>query len=132
MKMRIPPLRAEEMLDQLDTWLSEAPAHEATLLMEVLTALRGPDSDYPLKYETTSKVRFLAMPKVGAQLDVKTGYSIRECKLEDLPNPEALAKFGLPSPHFLQHYAYAKSALEQIYARRAMVAGTLPVGEEQL
>ena len=62
--------RTRKMLDQIDTFLARPATAEPGELWDVLTALRGPDSDNEMVKEyTTCPIRRAAFPKL-VSLDI--------------------------------------------------------------
>lgn len=61
------PTTAREVLDLIDNFLLEGDSTETNKLWDVLSALRGPDSDdFRLKDETTIHIRRAAFPRFSS------------------------------------------------------------------
>ncbi len=106
-------MRAEvrQMLDQIDAFLTEQPAEIARDLVDILTALRGPDDGARLrKQQTTAHIRRAALPRVCDRTDYSpliTGWDTRRSDVADRCGMDDLRYFD----HF---YTHARRAFEAI------------------
>ena len=106
------PRGLNEMLDMIDKFLTYNP--KASVLWDILSALRGPDSDdMELKEQTTIHIRSAAFPltaTVGSLCGIAY-FAKKEDASKRLPY---FAKRVNTHPHFMFHYQEAVRQLIQL------------------
>lgn len=105
---------ALQLIREIDRWSETAELTEVHRLWDILTAMRGPDSDdIDIKYETTARVRHLAFPALAG----RAGAIVRggADDMERLEDEVKSAHFRQESWHFRRHIEMALRALVNMF-----------------
>lgn len=127
--MRQEASNAAEALDLIDEMLSGLPMPEAKALWDILTALRGPDSDddegEELKLRTTAILRANALPKTQRDPD-NHGHGYNRMDAVSVRGSLSMVGHGTDLSHFMRHFNMAVEAMKKVESQRAWPSGWTP------
>lgn len=103
------PKTARQVLDAIDAYMVDSGVKDSGQLWDVLTALRGPDSQsFGLKHDITCPIRRAAFPRMARlnrRLQPAAFGTGQRYESTGLPDP------GHPEFHFIMHGRLAAAAL---------------------